>query len=189
MWQSGFWARQGEGGMKRFIFKMDPKTFLYFRDSSPEPQLQVRKAAGESPQPVIAQNLMWEQRKLRTADNPWGNQGVSAENWWGITTERALVFLGWREVAHARKPASSKLMLGALSSLDCRNTLCSQTDLRDFDSKNSCLVAMMFLFHCQNFELNPWVGCSLFKPWTQHPLCSFGFSTAVHGISPSWGKG
>lgn len=73
----------------------------------------------------------------------------------GNNTERALVFLGWREVAHARKPASSKLMLGALSPLDCRNTLCSQTDLRDFDSKNSCLVAMMFLFHCQNFELNP----------------------------------
>lgn len=156
---------------------------------TPEPQLQARKAARKSRKRAIALSLMWEQCKLRTADNPWGNQEVSAENWWGITTERALFFLGWREVAHARKPASSELMLGALSPLDCRNTLCSSTDLRDFDSKNSCLIAIMFLFHCQNFELNPWVGCSLFKPWTQHPLCSFGFSTAVHGISLSWGKG
>lgn len=46
------------GGRKRFIFKMDPRTFLHFRNSSPEPQLQVRKAARKFPQPVIAQSLM-----------------------------------------------------------------------------------------------------------------------------------
>lgn len=148
-----------------------------------------KKEARRSAEPMIPESLMWERCKLSAADKPWGNHRVTAENWWGITTERALVFLGLQEVVHARKLASSTLMLGALSPQDCRNTLCSQTDLRDFDSKNSCLVAMMFLFHCQNFELNPWVGCSLFKPWTQHPLCSFGFSTTVPGISPSWGKG
>ena len=179
----------GRAGGKEKIFLQDrSKGFLAVQRLLTRTTITGKKGSNEVPQTNILPKLMWEPCKLRTADNPWGNQGVSAENWWGITTERALVFLGRREAAHARKPASSKLMLGALSPLDCRNTLCSRTDLKDFDSKTSCLVAMMFLFHCQNFELNPWVGCSLFKPWTQHPLCSFGFSTAFHGISPSWGK-